>query len=387
MFKVQVIDYVIFIINYEDCMLYAVYKTKYYKSAFLHAFRRKSVFLLSKRSRRKKVMKEKVKKWGLFGVVLLVTMGLIVGCGTQGQDSKDKAAATQNNKTEVERESVDQFPVTITDDANREVTIEKAPETIVSIQTSNTEIAFALGLGDKIIGVSDYDNYPPEVEKIEKVGAQDINAELVLSLLPDMALVTDYHYKTHPDVLQKFEEAGIEVIVVGSAASFEDVYSKIEMIGEAAGSKTEAEEIVTDMKERLQTIKDKAAGAVIDKKKVWVEVSPAPDIFTTGQNTFMHEMLESIQAENAAGDQEGWVKMTEEEIVKLNPDVIITTYGYYVENPTAGVLKREGWAEVPAIKNGDIFDVDSDTVTRPGPRLIEGVETLAELIYPEIFKQ
>jgi iron complex transport system substrate-binding protein len=332
-------------------------------------------------------MKEMVKKWGLFGVVLLVTMGLIVGCGTQGQDSKDKAAATQNNKTEVERESVDQFPVTITDDANREVTIEKAPETIVSIQTSNTEIAFALGLGDKIIGVSDYDNYPPEVEKIEKVGAQDINAELVLSLLPDMALVTDYHYKTHPDVLQKFEEAGIEVIVIGSAASFEDVYSKIEMIGEAAGSKTEAEEIVTDMKERLQTIKDKAAESVTDKKKVWVEVSPAPDIFTTGQNTFMHEMLESIQAENAAGNQEGWVKMTEEEIVKLNPDVIITTYGYYVENPTAGVLKREGWAEVPAIKNGDVFDVDSDTVTRPGPRLIEGVETLAELIYPEIFKQ
>lgn len=332
-------------------------------------------------------MKEMVKKWGLFGVVLLVTMGLIVGCGTQGQDSKDKAAATQNNKTEVERESVDQFPVTITDDANREVTIEKAPETIVSIQTSNTEIAFALGLGDKIIGVSDYDNYPPEVEKIEKVGAQDINAELVLSLLPDMALVTDYHYKTHPDVLQKFEEAGIEVIVVGSAASFEDVYSKIEMIGEAAGSKTEAEEIVTDMKERLQTIKDKAAESVTDKKKVWVEVSPAPDIFTTGQKTFMHEMLESIQAENAAGDQEGWVKMTEEEIVKLNPDVIITTYGYYVENPTAGVLKREGWAEVPAIKNGDVFDVDSDTVTRPGPRLIEGVETLAKLIYPEIFKQ
>jgi iron complex transport system substrate-binding protein len=326
-------------------------------------------------------MKEMVKKWGIFGVVLLVTMSLIVGCGTQGQDSKDKAAATQNNKTE------DQFPVTITDDANREVTIEKAPETIVSIQTSNTEIAFALGLGDKIIGVSDYDNFPPEVEKIEKVGAQDINAELVLSLLPDMALVTDYHYKTHPDVLQKFEEAGIEVIVVGSAASFEDVYSKIEMIGEATGSKTKAEEIVTDMKERLQTIKDKAAESVTDKKKVWVEVSPAPDIFTTGQNTFMHEMLESIQAENAAGDQEGWVKMTEEEIVKLNPDVIITTYGYYVENPTAGVLKREGWAEVPAIKNGYVFDVDSDTVTRPGPRLIEGVEKLAELIYPEIFKQ
>jgi iron complex transport system substrate-binding protein len=141
------------------------------------------------------------------------------------------------------------------------------------------------------------------------------------------------------------------------------------------------------MKERLQAIKDKAAASVTDKKKVWVEVSPAPDIFTTGQNTFMHEMLESIQAVNAAEDQDGWVKMTEEEIVKLDPEVIITTYGSQVEDPKAEVLAREGWAEVPAVKNGNVFDVDSDTVTRPGPRLIEGVETLAELIYPEIFKQ
>ena len=101
----------------------------------------------------------------------------------------------------------------------------------------------------------------------------------------------------------------------------------------------------------------------------------------------MHEMLESIQATNAAEDQEGWVKLTEEEIVQLNPDVIITTYGYYVDNPKAEqVLAREGWAEVTSCKKGQVFDVDSDTVTSPGPRLIEGVETLAELIYPEIFE-
>ncbi|MGX6444270.1 ABC transporter substrate-binding protein [Neobacillus sp. K501] len=330
-------------------------------------------------------MKEIVRKWGHFGVVLLLSMGIIAGCGTQEQNSsQDKAVATEKEKTS---DSGKEFPVTITDDANRKVTIEEEPETIVSIQASNTEIAFALGVGDKLIGRSDYDNYPEEALKIEKVGGQDINAELVLSLLPDVALVTDYHYKTHPDVLKKFEEAGIDVVVVGSATSFKDVYENIEMIGEATGTKTEAEEIVTDMKERLQAIKDKAADSIKDKKKVWVEVSPAPDIFTTGKNTFMHEMLESIQAVNAAEDQEGWVKMTEEEIVKLDPEVIITTYGYYIDNPTAEVLNREGWTEVPAVKNGKVFDVDNDTVTRPGPRLIEGVETLAELIYPDIFKQ
>lgn len=332
-------------------------------------------------------MKEFVKKWGHFGIVLLLCMGIMVGCGTQEKDTQDKAVATQNDKTDENMDNGKEFPVTITDDADRKVTIDEEPESIVSIQASNTEIAFALGVGDKLIGRSDYDNYPEEALKIEKVGGQDINAELVLSLLPDIALVTDYHYKTHPDVLKKFEEAGIKVIVVGGATSFEDVYENIEMIGEATGTKTEAEEIVTDMKERLQAIKDKAADSVKDKKKVWVEVSPAPDIFTTGKNTFMHEMLESIQAVNAAEDQDGWVKLAEEEIVKLDPEVIITTYGYYIDNPTAEVLNREGWAEVPAVKNGKVFDVDNDTVTRPGPRLIEGVETLAELIYPEIFKQ
>lgn len=331
------------------------------------------------------MMKVILKKWGLFSIVLLLSIGILAGCGTQEKSTQGKETAPTDKTEEVK--NGDTFPITITDDANQKVTIDEEPETIVSIQASNTEIAFALGLGDKIIGVSDYDNYPKEALEIQKVGAQDINAELVLSLLPDMALVTDYHYKTHPDVLQKFEEAGIDVIVVGGATSFEDTYSNIEMIGAATGSKTEAKEIITDMKERLQDIKDKAAEANVERKKVWVEVSPAPDIFTTGQNTFMHEMLESIQATNAAEDQEGWVKMSEEEIVKLNPDVIITTYGYYVENPTAAVLKREGWAAVPAIKSGNVFDVDSDTVTRPGPRLIEGVETLAELIYPEIFKQ
>ncbi|WHY83914.1 ABC transporter substrate-binding protein [Neobacillus novalis] len=332
-------------------------------------------------------MKAFLKKWGLMSAVFLVSMVIIVGCGTQKKMAQSETnEGIEVSQQETGKESGQSFPITLTDDAGREVTIEEKPETIVSIQASSTEIAFALGLGDKIVGVSDYDNYPPEALEKEKVGAQDINVELVLTLLPDIALVTDFHYKTHPETLQQFEEAGIKVIVVGSAASFNDVYHNIEMIGTATGSETEANEIISDMKKRFSAIKEKAA-AITDKKKVWVEVAPAPDIFTTGTNTFMHEMLESIQATNAAEEHEGWVKLTEEEIVKLNPDVIITTYGYYVENPKDQVLARKGWADVPALKNKQVFDVDNDTVTRPGPRLIEGVETLAELIYPEVFKQ
>lgn len=108
-----------------------------------------------------------------------------------------------------------------------------------------------------------------------------------------MVLVTDYHFNNYPEILANFEEAGIKVIVTGSASSFADVYSMIEMIATATGSQVNGEEIISDMKQRLSVIKEKAA-AVTNKKTVWVEVSPAPDIFTTGKNTFMHEMLELI---------------------------------------------------------------------------------------------
>ncbi|WNF35083.1 ABC transporter substrate-binding protein [Bacillaceae bacterium IKA-2] len=332
-----------------------------------------------------------LKKWGLLAFVLLLSMAIFVGCGQQDQEQSAQGEensteeGTNDDNEELAEKSEELFPVTFTDDGGREVTIETEPQSIVSIQASNTEMVFALGLGDKVIGVSDYCNYPAEVLEIQQVGAQDINVELILTLLPDVVLVTDYHFNNYPEILANFEEAGIKVIVTGSASSFADVYSMIEMIATATGSQVNGEEIISDMKQRLSVIKEKAA-AVTNKKTVWVEVSPAPDIFTTGKNTFMHEMLESIQAINAAEAQDGWVSLTEEEIVKLDPEVVITTYGYYVDNPREEVLNRDGWAEVPAVKNEQVFDVDSDTVTRPGPRLIEGVETLADFIYPEIFK-
>ncbi|MGD6779525.1 ABC transporter substrate-binding protein [Sutcliffiella horikoshii] len=332
-------------------------------------------------------MEQIKQKWGIIGLALILIVGILTGCGsTSEQTNGNVNDAAIDESTGGEQQSQNSaFPITITDDSGQEIIIEKEPESIISMQPSNTEIAYALGLGDKMIGVSDYCNYPAETADVEKVGGQDMNAEMILTLMPDVIFVTDYHHQNHDTILKQYEEAGISVIVIGSESSFADVYETIEMIGKATGTTVKAEELVANMKERLLAVQEKAK-QVTEKKKVWVEVSPAPDIFTTGQGTFMHEMLESIQAENAAGNQEGWVKLTEEEIVQLNPDVIITTYGYYVDNPKEGVMGRSGWGEVPAIKDGNVHDVDSDTVTRPGPRLIEGVEHLAKLIYPEIFE-
>jgi iron complex transport system substrate-binding protein len=98
-------------------------------------------------------------------------------------------------------------------------------------------------------------------------------------------------------------------------------------------------------------------------------------------------MLTLINADNAAAEQEGWVKMNEEAIIALNPDVILTTYGYYTENAKDLVLSREGWEGVSAIKNERVYDVHSDLVTRTGPRLVQGVEELAKAVYPDLFNE
>lgn len=327
-----------------------------------------------------------IKKSLFLSIMFSMMIVFMIGCGVSEEKTTDKNDTTVESNSTNEVKDNSAFPVTVIDGTGEEVTIDSEPQTIVSVIPSNTEITFALGQGDKVIGVDEYSNYPPEVQKIEKIGNQEMNVEKILALQPDLALVTDFQHENNADILQQFKDAGIDVIVIGSAESFENVYNTISLIGQVTGAPEEAETIVQEMKDRLAEIQEKAK-AVTEKKRVWVEVSPAPDIFTTGKDTFMNEMLEVINATNTAGEKTGWVKLTEEEIVTLNPEVIITTYGYYVEKPEEGVLSRAGWDEVPAIKAKQVFDVNNDTVTRPGPRLIDGVETLAKLIYPEIFSE
>ena len=127
--------------------------------------------------------------------------------------------------------------------------------------------------------------------------------------------------------LQQFRDAGVKVYVVKNAADFNETYTTIEEIGRATGKLTEAQEIVEDMKVKVEEVKEKAAN-VETKKTVFVENSDVPEIYTAGNNTFMKEMFEMLNAENIAADQEGWIMMDPEEIVNRNPDVIIIQYGY-----------------------------------------------------------
>lgn len=321
-----------------------------------------------------------MKKLSSLLLILLLSIGVLAACGEQKEPVKEEGKSSNEQKGEETA-----FPLTIKDALDNEVTIEAKPEKIVSLIPSNTEIAFALGLGDEVVGVSNFDNYPEEALKKEKIGDMELNIEKIISLQPNLVLAHESTADSAKEGLQQLRDAGITVLVINDALNFDQVFGTIEMIGKATGETQKAEELINSMQDKLAEIKTKAE-EIKEKKKVFVEVSPAPEVFTTGKNTFMNEMINLINAENIASDQEGWIKMDQEAVIDRNPDVIVTTYGFYTENATELVLSRQGWENVNAIKNKQVIDVDSDTVTRSGPRIVEGVEELAKAVYPEVFK-
>lgn len=323
-----------------------------------------------------------MKKWNAFLFALLLLIGSLAGCGS---DNADKTKQENTNTAETAPQAEVTFPVVITDGTGQDVTIESKPEKIVSLIPSNTEIAYGLGLEEQIVGVSDFDNFPEQVAEKEKVGGMEFNVEKIISLKPDLVLAHASSAHTSEAGLQQLRDAGITVLVVNDATTFDQVYESISMVGTASGQKEKADAMIADMKNKTEEIQTKAQAInEEDRKSVFVEVSPAPEVYAAGKNTFIDEMLQIINAENTV-TEEGWPKLDSETIIKRNPDVIITTHGYYTPEPVKNVTSRKGWENITAVKENRVVDVHSDKVTRTGPRLTEGLEELAKAVYPDVF--
>jgi iron complex transport system substrate-binding protein len=325
-----------------------------------------------------------MKKFWKFGASAGLAAMLLAGCGEEAAPAEQKAVETPAEPPKEVAEA--EFPVTLTDAVGEEVVIKEEPDAIVSMIPSNTEIAYELGLDEKIVGVSDFDNYPEETAEVEKIGGQEFNVEKIISLNPDVVLAHESGVAMGEAGFQQLRDAGIPVYVVQEAKNFEEVYDTITVIGQATGTMEEADALVSEMEVQVEEIKEQAS-AVEEPKKVFIEVSGDPEIYTAGSGTFMDEMLEIINAENAAGELEGWASMDPEAIVKSNPDVILTTYGYYVPEAVDQVLARPGFEAVTAVKEKAVVDVNSDLVNRSGPRLTEGLMEMAKAVYPEVFSE
>lgn len=303
----------------------------------------------------------------------VAAMLLLAGCNS------DNAANEKNTGNTADKET---NTYTVVDDRGKEITFDKTPETIVSLQPSNTEILFSLGVGDQIIGATDYDTYPEAANDIERVSTSTvINAERIVELNPDVVIA--YTSGDEAQVTQ-LEDAGLKVFVIQSAASFDDVYGDIEQLGDVFGKAEKADELVEDIQAQIEEVQEKVAAAET-KKKVYLEISPAPDIWTSASETFQNEILEAAGVDNIFADQTGWFSVAEEDVITKNPELIITTVNY-IDDPVGEIKARTSWNTIQAIKNGEVYQLDSDILSRPATRIGDAVQLVAETVYPELFK-
>lgn len=277
--------------------------------------------------------------------------------------------------------------ITVTDGLGRRITIKEIPKRIISLAPPITEIVFKLDLEDKLVGVTNYCNYPPEARFKEKVGGTtfaDLDLEKIISLKPDLILVsTGYQKKT----ISAIEERGINIFAL-EANSLEEVIENIELVGRITGRENKAAKISDNMRKRIKAVEKKTNHFSEDKRpRVLHVTSVSEGLWTPGKGTFQDDIIRKAGGINIAHDLgKGWGIMSLEEVIHRDPEVIVVSFAHgrglrdYKWVKTDPRLKN-----VTARKQGRIYKIDADIISRSGPRIVDGLEKYARFIHPKIF--
>ena len=277
--------------------------------------------------------------------------------------------------------------ITVTDSLGREVTLAAPPLKIVSLAPSNTEILFALGAGDLLIGRDEFSDYPAEALDVPSIGSlyPSVNAEAVVALEPDLVLAAGI---TNPDDVQKLADLGLTVFSTRIAGTIDDIYADITDVGKLTGHNDEAAALVADMQARVAAVQTATAN-VTERPSVFYELDATDPSspYTTGPGTFNDQLITLAGGENVGNlSTDQYFQISLEQLVAADPQVIVLgSFTYGGQTPEI-VAARDGWADISAVKNGKVFTFDDNLISRPGPRIVDGLEELAKLIHPELFQ-
>jgi iron complex transport system substrate-binding protein len=273
-----------------------------------------------------------------------------------------------------------EFGASVEDGVGNTIILDTRPSRIVSLAPSHTEMLFALDLADEIVGVTEYCNYPPEAAERTAVGSfTTIDLEQVVGLEPDLVLATTMHMA---DTVPALQEHGLNVFVI-DPQSVSAVMDTISKLGELTGQVQEAAALLDDMQTRIDAVQ----AAVGDAERPSVFWELGPELYSAGPGSFINDLIEMAGGENvAAGADSPWPQLTIEEILLKDPDVIVLADHNYGQTAEM-VAERPGWSDLRAVRDGNIVEItDDDIVSRPGPRLVDGLEFLAAAFHPEVFE-
>ncbi len=280
------------------------------------------------------------------------------------------------------------YPITLTDDAGRDLELAAEPQRIVSLAPSNTEIVCALDACDRLVGVTDFDDFPASVADVEKVVIQaTVDVELVVAAEPDLVLAAGNEL-TPSAIIDQLTDLGLPVLVL-YPESLDEVYGDIRLIGQALDRSTEADALVADMEDQVGEVVAAVEGA--ERPLTLYEIFHAEGTtYTAGEGSFLASLIELAGGEPLTGDAQG--SIGNEELVAADPELILLGAASYdpslgdTETALETVAARPGWGELRAVQDGAVVPYLEDIVTtRPGPRIVEGLAALARAIHPDLF--
>lgn len=311
-------------------------------------------------------------------LIFILILGISVSACKQTENEQPKNPTTET-PSESGTEAGEASVFTVEDDFGRTVTLEKAPERIISLAPSHTEILYALGLGDKIVGVTSLDDYPEEVLSVEKVGDfNGVNLEKVIELEPD--LIINYG-EGDPELNERLDEAGL-VYVGFEPESIDQVIETIINIGTLTDRAAEAEKLTNEMSDHLNEISKKIKDAEV--KTVFYEIWHEP-LMAAGAGSFMDELITMAAGQNVATDADGaYPQYDLEQLIERNPQVYLSANDL-PEKTAESIKARPGFENIDAIKNDRVHLLDGNIVSRPGPRIVQALELIARSIHPERF--
>jgi iron complex transport system substrate-binding protein len=318
----------------------------------------------------------------LFSLLLLLV--LLTGCASSPATAP--SAAPQTGTPIATAQSAPAFPVTVTDDVGRTVTFDKAPQRIISLTPGHTETLYALGVGDRVIETDKYSDYPAENKpKAKLVTYPKPNIEEIVTQNPDLVVVL----VEGDEFLQQLDSRGIKALKL-FPKTFAATLGTIELLGKVSGTSDAAHKITADMRRREEAVTAKTRTLAQPRVLYELDASDPTKPFVAGPGGFFGNLVPLAGGKNVFDDlgSKTFARISAEDVVTRDPEVIILGDADQPLNPQTPdmVKQRHSWDQIAAVRAGHVYPMDNAFLSRPGPRLVDGLEQMAKLIHPEVFK-
>lgn len=311
---------------------------------------------------------------GLAGLFLLVPA--LVGCG--GDDDGDAATAEPAAVQSPTTTEPAAFPVTV-----GELTIESEPNRIVSMSATATEMLFAIGAGDKVVAVDNFSNYPAETTSLEKVDAYQPNVEAISALEPDLVIIS----YDPGNLVEQLNALSIPVFAAYAVSNLDGAYEQLEQLGALTGRLAEAVQLAGTMQAEIEALST-AVSKVEPPLTYFYELDPT--LYTITSNTFIGGVMSSLGLVSVADGVEAgndYPQLSAEVLVEKNPSIIFLADTKCCAQSLQTVSERDGWADLAAVRAGNVVELDDDIASRWGPRLVDLVRIVTEAINSVLAKQ